>query len=136
MSLVYPVLAQVLLTILLALRLGMLRVRSVRARQVHVREIALSDEAYPEDVRKVGNSVRNQFETPVLFYVLSGVAIYVGATGFLMALLAWAYVATRAVHAAIHVTHNRVQQRFIPFALGLVVLTLMWIFLVFHLATA
>jgi hypothetical protein len=136
MSLVYPVLAQVLLTILLAFRLGMLRVGSVRARQVHMKDIALSDEAYPEDVRKVGNSVRNQFETPVLFYVLSGVAIYVGATGFLMALLAWAYVATRIVHAGIHITHNRVQQRFMPFAIGVVILLLMWIAVVLRLATA
>jgi hypothetical protein len=136
MALVYPVLAQVLLTLLLGFRLGMLRVRAVRSRRVHLRDVALSGDAYPEDARKLANSVRNQFETPVIFYVLCGVATFVGAAGIAMALLAWAYVATRVVHAGIHITHNRVQHRFIPFAIGLFVLTLMWIVLAFHLATA
>lgn len=136
MSLVYPVMAQVLLTILLSIRLGILRVGAVRSRQVRMREVALDDKAYPVRTQQVGNSVRNQFETPVLFYVLCGVAIYLGATGLLMTLLAWAYVVTRVVHSAIHITHNRVQQRFIPFAVGLTLLLVMWIAVVVRLASA
>ncbi len=133
MLLLYPVLAQVLLTLLLSFRLGAMRVGAIRSRRVQMRDVALSGDAYPEDARKVANSVSNQFETPVLFYVLCGAGIYVNATGLVMTVLAWAYVATRIVHAAIHVTHNRVHQRVIPFALGLVVLTAMWIVVVVRL---
>jgi hypothetical protein len=133
MPLLYPVLAQVLLTLLLSFLLGAMRVAAVRSRQVRLRDVALSGGAYPERVRKVENSVRNQFETPVLLYVLCGAGIYVGATGTVMILLAWAYVVTRVVHATIHISHNRVQQRLIPFALGLVLLTLMWIVVVVRL---
>ena len=46
-----------------------------------MRDIALSNEAWPDDLKKVANNMHNQFETPVLFYVLCGVATYVGATG-------------------------------------------------------
>jgi hypothetical protein len=129
MSLVYPVLAQALLTLLLHFRLGAMRVAAVRSRQVRLGDVGLSGEAYPENARKVANNVRNQAETPLIFFVLCGVAVYVGAAGALMTVLAWAYVATRLVHTAIHLTHNRVEQRVIPFALGLVVLALMWIVL-------
>ena len=133
MSLLYPVLAQVLLTLLINFRLGALRITALRSRVVRLRDVALSGEAYPEDARKVANNLRNQYETPILFYVLCGAAIYVGATGLLMTLLAWAYVATRVVHSAIHITHNRVQQRFIPFLIGLIVLFLMWVVVVWRL---
>jgi len=135
MSLIYPVLAQVLLTFVLIFRMGSMRISAIRSRQVRFRDVALSGDAYPEDERKVANNVRNQFETPVLFYVLCGAAIHLGATGTLMTLLAWAYVVTRVVHSAIHVTHNRVPQRFIPFLLGLIVLVLMWIVVVARLMT-
>lgn len=136
MSLVYPVLAQVLLTLLLFLKLGQARVAAVRSRQVRVADIALSADAYPENARKLSNNVGNQFQTPVLFYVLGGVATYVGATGFPMTLLAWAYVATRVAHSAIHVSYNRVQHRFLVFLLGLVVLVLMFIGVVVRLIAA
>lgn len=136
MSLLYPVLAQVLLTLLIMGRLGFMRVAAHRARIVRFRDVALSDTAYPDDIRKVGNNLRNQFEMPVIFYVLCGAAIYVGATGLLMTVLAWLYVATRVVHSLIHVTHNRVQQRFIPFLLGFIILVLMWIVIVARLLAA
>ena len=127
---------QALLTLVLVLWMGRVRVRALQARRLHVRDVALSGEAWPDDVRKISNSAHNQFETPILFYVLCGAATYLGATGVLMTALAWAYVATRVVHASIHVTSNRVQHRFYAFAAGVVVLAAMWIVVALHLAGA
>jgi hypothetical protein len=134
--LLFPVLAQVLLTLVLLFAMGFMRIGAIRSGLVRFRDVKLSGDAYPESERKVSNSVRNQFETPVLFYALCGVAIYVGATGFVMTLLAWLYVFTRLIHALIHVTHNRVPQRFVPFLIGLIVLVLMWIVIVARLLMA
>lgn len=118
--------AQVLLTLVLMLWTGRVRVAALQAKRVHIRDIALSGEAWPEDVRKISNNVHNQFETPILFYVLCGSATYLGATGALMVLLAWAYIAARLAHTIIHVTTNRVQHRFFAFVAGVTVLILMW----------
>ena len=128
--------AQVLLTLLLMLWMGRVRVRTLQAQRVHIRDIALSGEAWPEDVRKISNNVHNQFETPILFYVLCGAATYLGATGILIACLAWAYIATRLVHTFIHVTTNRVQHRFYAFAAGVAVLVAMWLVLCARLVGA
>jgi hypothetical protein len=133
MSLLYPVLAQVLLTFVLILWTGRVRAGALRAGRAHLRDTALSSDAWPEDVRKVSNNARNQYETPVLFYVLCGAAIYLGVTGIVMTLLAWAYVATRLVHTAIHTTTNNVRRRFYTFTVGLAVLILMWIVVVVRL---
>ena len=133
-SLIYPVMAQVLLTLVLMLWTGRARVGALRARRVHIRDIALSGEAWPDDVRKVSNNMHNQFETPILFYVLCGAATYLGATGAGMAVLAWTYVASRVVHTFIHVTTNRVQHRFYAFVAGFLVLVAMWIVVAVRLA--
>jgi hypothetical protein len=130
LGLVYPVLAQVLLTLILFFRLAIVRVAALRTREVRFRDVALSGNAWPDDARKIGNNVHNQFETPVLFYVLCGVATHIGATGSFMALLAWIYVATRVVHAVIHTTYNRVQHRFLPFVVGFLGLVMMWVVIV------
>jgi hypothetical protein len=124
---IYPVLAQVLLTLVLMLWTGQVRIRALRERTVRMREIALAGEAWPDSVKKVSNNMHNQFETPLLFYVLCGVATYVGATGIVMILLAWAYVASRLAHTAIHVTSNYVPHRFFAFTAGLAILVLMWL---------
>jgi hypothetical protein len=136
MALVYPILAQVLLTLVLAVALGLRRTRAVTTRQVRMRDVALSGDAYSVSIRKLGNNLQNQYETPVLFYVLCGVAIYLGVAGTLTTVLAWIYAASRLVHCAIHVTYNRVDHRFFAFATGVVVLVLMWLLLLFQLLAA
>jgi len=136
LALLYPVLAQVLLTFVLMLWTARLRVRAARERRVRLADVALSGDAWPDDVRKVANNLHNQFETPILFYVLCGAATYLGATGIIMVLLAWAYVATRVVHTVIHVTTNRVQRRFAVFTVGVAVLIAMWVLVAARLLSA
>ena len=65
--------------------------------------------------------------------MLCGIAILLGATGYVMTVLAWAYVGTRMAHSYVHVTSNRVGSRFRIFAIGFVVLAAMWIVLVARL---
>jgi hypothetical protein len=107
--------AQVLLTFVLLTWTGRARFAAARAGRVRLGDLALSGEGWPDDVRKVANNMHNQFETPILFYVLCGLATAIGATGTLMALLAWGWFATRLVHTGIHVTTNRIRHRFMPF---------------------
>ncbi len=133
LALLYPVLAQVLLTIILLFWTARARIAALRAGRVRVPDVALSVEPWPDDVRKVSNNFHNQFETPVLFYVLCGAATFLGASGIGMTLLAWAYVATRLVHSMIHVTTNRVRHRFVIFSVGVAVLIAMWVLVVARL---
>ena len=134
LGLVYPVLAQILWTFVLFVLTARARVGALRTRRVRMADIALSDAAWPDEAKKAGNNLRNQFETPLLFYVLCGVATYVEETGVLPVLFAWLYVASRIVHTAIHITTNRVRYRFYAFTVGLAALALLWLAIVFRLA--
>lgn len=136
MILVWPVLAQIVLTLGLALATASTRFRAARRGDIKLREIALDNRAWPEPVRKLGNNYANQFEMPVLFYVLSGLAIYLGQDHLAMAAAAWGFVISRFVHTAIHVGHNDVRQRFQVFSLGVVFLAAMLVMIVVSLIAA
>jgi len=136
LALVYPVLAQVFWTFIVFILLGVRRYKALRSRKTRARDVALSGDAWPDDEKKVANNLRNQFETPVIFYVLCGVATYIGATAYGMTILAWIYVASRVAHTAIHVTSNNLSQRALIYSVGLMALVLMWIITILRLLGA
>ncbi len=122
MSLLAPFLVQIFLTFVVAIMLFVSRVRAVSTRQVRVRDILVSNNAWPERAKLVGNNFGNQFETPVLFYALVLMAMQVGVTGTGMVVCAWIYVVSRIVHALIHMTSNRLNPRFASFLVGVAAL--------------
>jgi hypothetical protein len=131
-ALVWPALAQILWTLLVMLAAGRARVAAVRAGEVRLSAIALSGEVWPEHVKKLGNNMNNQFETPTLFYALVLLAMLQDATGWPMAVLAWLYVASRVAHSAVHATSNDVRLRFRIFGFGIACLVGLWAGLVLH----
>lgn len=87
----------------------------------------------PPESQFVRNNLANQFELPVLFH--SGcLALFVtGGAGLVAVALAWLFVASRVVHAVIHVTTNRIRYRQPVFTLGFLALGVMWLWLALHL---
>lgn len=126
-SLIWPLLVQVALTLAVLVVLGRLRFKALGSRDVRLGEVALSGEAWPERAKQAANNFTNQFETPVLFYVLIMVALHVGASGPLMTVLAWGYVASRIAHAVEHIGANNVRRRFAIFSAGVLILVAMLI---------
>ena len=109
------------------LRLYQLRFAEMARRRIDPQSIALSaqKDAGLQDTRGADN-FNNQFQLPILFYVAVLVEIMVSNGSDLFLGLAWAFVATRAVHALIQWTYNRVVHRFVAYALGAIVLWAMW----------
>ena len=122
-----PLFVQVALTFVLMFWTGAARTAAIRRREVKVRDIALGQQAWPERETQIGNCYRNQFELPVLFYVLTVLAIIARKADLLFVLMAWVFVVLRIVHAAIHTGSNYVPRRFYAFLAGAIVLLLMWI---------
>ncbi|MFN3671657.1 MAG: MAPEG family protein [Bosea sp. (in: a-proteobacteria)] len=130
LKLIYPALAQIFWTFVV---LGITFVRRRRAlvgKEVRMADVAVSTERYPQDARLAAANFSNQFETPVLFFALIMIAMEVGATGFLMTLLAWAFVATRVAHTLIHTGSNDLRLRASVFGVGVLMLLVMWILVV------
>ena len=122
-----PAIAMVAITFLAWLRLYQLRFAEMARRHVDPQSIALSaqKDAGLSDTRGADN-FNNQFQLPVLFYAALLVAHAAALASDLFVWMAWAFVATRAVHALIQWTYNRVVHRFAVYALGGLVLWAMW----------
>ena len=126
-SVIYPLLAQIFLTFALMILMAFKRVGAARARRYRVRDIAVNNNNYPDDIRKFGNAYGNQFELPVLFYLLCVLLIMSGqGNDRLYVGLGALFVLFRYVHAYIHVTSNHVIRRFYAFLAGAVTLVAMW----------
>ncbi|WNJ92954.1 MAPEG family protein [Bosea sp. 685] len=127
LKLVYPTLAMILWIFVVLVIVFLRRQAAFKSKQVRLADIAVSAEGYPEPARLAAANFSNQFETPVVFFALIMLAMEVGASGYAMAGLAWAFVATRIVHTLIHVGSNAMKPRAGVFALGVLILFLMWI---------
>jgi hypothetical protein len=122
-----PLFVEVILTFVLLYWMALVRTRCFRTGEVSARDIALREPNWPPRVSQISNAFHNQLELPVLFYVLTILAWITRHADLVFVVLAWIFVATRLVHAYIHVTDNDVNRRGPAFGLGALVLTIMWL---------
>lgn len=81
----------------------------------------------PMSVLRPTRQLANQFEFPVLFYVLIALAVALSLEDPLIATLAWCYVALRWAHALSHLAFNRLYIRTPVFMAGNLVLLAAWL---------
>lgn len=136
-SIFYPVFVQALLTIAIGGMMAIARSRAIANmdRQRSNPDLALGRAVWPEDAAKRAANFSNQFELPVLFYAVTAFALIAKGADLIMIVLAWAFVLSRIVHAAIHIGPNTVSWRSMSFAAGCVIVLLMWVKLFLHVVT-
>ncbi len=125
-AVLFPLFVQVALTIVLLFWMAGLRNRDLRSRAVAPQSIALREPGWPARTTQVANCFANQFELPVLFYVLTILVVVTRHADLVFVVLAWVFVITRIVHAYIHTTYNVVMHRGGAYGVGALVLAIMW----------
>jgi hypothetical protein len=132
----WPVIVQILIVIAGFMLLGIRKKQALKNGQVDLKKAALDNDAWPDEVLKVSNNIRNQFQVPVLFYVLCFMFYALDAVTIANLSLAWVFVLSRVIHAYVHMSSNFVPARFSVFTLGFVVMVLMLIQLASILSAA
>jgi hypothetical protein len=122
-----PLFVQIALTFVLGFWMAAQRGPAVRRNEIDGRKIALREPNWPPHMRQVGNAYQNQLEMPMLFYVLTILAIVTRQADLFFVVLAWIFVALRILHAYVHVTDNHLGRRGAFFGAAAVVLLIMWI---------
>ena len=80
------------------------------------------DTVLPPQVQWKAHNYNHLHEAPTVFYAVAIVLAIIGEGDGLNAQLGWAYVALRVIHSIIQATINKVQLRFMVFALSSFVL--------------
>ena len=120
----------VLVGLAFALLIGMAaaRTKSLKSGETRLKDIALREPNWSVRATQIGNCFSNQFEVPVLFYVLIALALPLRHADLFIVLMSWVFVVTRFAHAGIFVTSNNVRQRGLIWFAGVLVLLAMWIY--------
>lgn len=116
-----PFFAMMLLTLVVWVFMYVRRIRFINGLDLSPDDLAVPGrlaELSPASVSNPSDNLKNLFEIPVLFYA---VALYLHQAGrvdgvYLSA--AWAFVAFRALHSAVHCTFNKVMLRFWLYAIS------------------
>ncbi|WP_426237103.1 MAPEG family protein [Pararhizobium sp. DWP1-1-3] len=129
----WPVIAQVALIhaiyfLMLRRRYGAVRAGTAKASDFWIPAIE------PEPSATVARSLINQFELPVLFFLVCTLLYVTAGVSHAVVAIAWLFVLSRFAHAYIHVTSNRLRVRQRLFVAGFVLNFVLWVLFAVHIA--
>jgi hypothetical protein len=130
-----PLFVEVILTFALMLWMGALRSADYRSGAVKAQDIALREPNWPRRTAQAANAFSNQFELPVLFYVLTILEWVTRHAGIVFVVLAWIFVIFRVLQAYVHATSNVVRLRSAFYSVSALVLMIMWALYIVEILT-
>jgi len=129
-----PLFVEVLLTLVLLIWLVPLRQSDFTSGVARPDNISLREPNWSPKTLQVGYCFSNQFELPVLFYVLTILSIITKHADFIYVVLAWVFVLSRLGHAIVYTTSNKVKVRGAVYGVGALVLAVMWVIYIVRVA--
>jgi len=130
-----PLFVEVILTFAIWSWMAALRTRDFNSGAVRPDNVALREPNWPKRTTQLANAFANQFELPVLFYVLTILEYVTHLAGIVFVVLAWVFVIFRILHAYVHVTSNIVRLRGALYGIGAFVLLIMWVIYIVEVLT-
>jgi hypothetical protein len=134
-AILLPLFVEVILTFLLLFWLAPLRAQDFNAGIARPDTVALREPNWSPRALQVGYSFSNQFELPVLFYVLTILAYVTHLAGVIFVVLAWIFVIFRILQAYVHVTSNRIRVRGAFFGIAAIALAINWLIYIVEVLT-
>jgi hypothetical protein len=130
-QILFPMFALVSLTFGVLLMIPLARFRAASAGKVTAADFRLGESSnVPDEARLPNRNYMNLLELPVLFYVAC-LSLYVTHMVDATSVgIAWLYVTLRLTHSCIHLSYNNVIHRLSAFALSNVVLSVLWVRLI------
>lgn len=125
-TILLPLFIQIGLTFFLGFWMASERRRVFLRKELRWQDIALRQTPWPGRAQQVSQSFQNQFEAPVLFYVLVALALATKKADLAFVIMEWLFVLSRIAHAFVHTTSNHVPTRGQLYIIGVIVLFLMW----------
>lgn len=129
----WPMIAQAVLIFSVYVLMSKRRMGAVRSGRVQAREYKIPT-IEPEPTATVARNLINQFELPVLFFVVCILLQMTAGVNYAAVLIAWLFVVSRYAHAVVHVTSNRLMLRRRLFLAGFAFNVILWMLFAFHIA--
>ena len=129
---IWPMIIVALTTIWLYIPMSNARVASVKSGKTKA-SVYRHNVGEPEESLRFSNAIRNQYESPTLFYAVCLAAFVTQNANRLMIVLAFAYAIFKVAHVVSHITTNRLRYRRPIFGISFMVLIALWLTLAISL---
>lgn len=103
------------------------RKKAVRNDEVKIQHFKSYQGKTTEELAILQNHFNNQFQIPLIFYIVSLLAIQQNKVTVLMLIVATVFILSRLFHAYIHLGHNHVFKRALAYMVGIVCVGIMFI---------
>ena len=123
----YPAISMMLLTLILYIKNYLDNVKAKKSGDIKFSYFKAYQGEVPEHVAVSRQTLKNQFELPILFYFLISLIVAFDAMALLDIIFAWIFVISRYIHCYIRLTSNYVPSRAKIFQVGLITLIIWWI---------
>jgi len=123
----YPAVFQIVLTFILYVKNYLDNTKATKNRSVNFGFFKAYHGDIPEYIAVSRQTLKNQFELPILFYLLISLIITFDVVTMVDIALAWVFVVSRYIHCFIRLTSNYVPRRAMLFMIGLLTLIISWI---------
>ena len=96
--------------------------KATKNKSIRFRYFKIYNQEVPEYVTVSRQTLKNQFELPILFYILVSLIIAFDNMVLSDLIFAWIFVISRYIHCYIRLTSNYVPNRAKVFQIGLIIL--------------
>jgi len=122
----WPVLMQITIPFWIMILNGLRKNTDRKSGQVNP-DSPINNKAWSLPVILTSNALENQFQFPVVFYVLCLILVQLDSVTAFSLVLSWLFVVSRWLHALIHVTSNVISLRMVSFLIGMITLLLLFV---------
>jgi len=129
----YPAIFMMVLTLCLYVKNYLDNRRGVKSKVVKFNFFQAYKGDIPEYIEISRQTLKNQFELPILFYFLISVLLIFDSVTLVDLVLAWLFVVSRYIHSFIRLTTNYVPYRAMLFQIGLLTLIISWICFLYNI---
>ena len=116
--LIYPTLLNILLVFLLYAKNLFDNRKAIKSKSIKMNYFKIYKGRVPDYIAVSRQTLKNQFELPIIFYFLISIILYFEQVFFIDLFLAWLFVLSRYVHAYVRLSSNRIKHRSITFQIG------------------
>ena len=92
MTIIYPLIAMIFLTIIIGVQLLYCNTKAVLNGEVDIRHFRLFNSKIPKNLQSISQHYKNMFEMPILFYILCILLIINNNYSQFDVILAWGFV--------------------------------------------
>ena len=126
-QIILPMVTYVMYIGFVAIYMFLTRLRAIQGKDVSMKYFkTYPKESIPDRMVITSRHFDNQFQVPVLFLIGCAMHFSLGLVNNLTLILAWGFVASRAVHAFVHLGANHIPSRATAYAIGWLLVTALW----------